>query len=229
MPDIYVAESGGKPESTTPKPETDKKPTVEDSNEFLENKPQQGSERHSLAGHTHNPLAALSYMPDNVQFETQEDDEDIILLLRRHPVTNVGWIVLASLMILAPLLLRFFPILDFLPSRFQIVAVLIWYLITLAFIIEQFFDWFFNVYIVTNKRVIDVDFVNLIYKQVSDANLERIEDVTFKMGGVVRTIFNYGDLYIQTAAEIPNFEFEAIPNPSRVEKILQEVREGKTD
>ena len=52
----------------------------------------------------------------------------------------------------------------------------------------------FNVYIVTDERIIDIDFYNLIYKEVSDANIDKIQDVTYKMGGVVRTLFNYGDV-----------------------------------
>ena len=44
------------------------------------------------------------------------------------------------------------------------------------------------------------------------------------MGGVIRTVFNYGDVYIQTAAEVPAFEFLAVPKPDRVAGILQELR-----
>ena len=44
------------------------------------------------------------------------------------------------------------------------------------------------------------------------------------MGGVIRTIFNYGDVIIQTAAEIPQIDFEAVPNPDRVSRILRELR-----
>jgi hypothetical protein len=48
--------------------------------------------------------------------------------------------------------------------------------------------------------------------------------VTVKMGGVIRTMFNYGDVIIQTAAEIPQIEFHAVPHPDRVAAILRELR-----
>lgn len=175
-------------------------------------------------GHTHNPLSAFIMHPENLRFEGQDGEEKIILLLRKHPITNVPWIVGATLMILAPLLLRSFPLLDFLPPNFQTVSILIWYLITAAFILEEFLSWFFNVYIVTDERIIDVDFLNLIYKEVSDTNIDKIQDVTLRVGSFIRTIFNYGDVIIQTAAEIPQFEFLAVPNPTRVVKVLQELR-----
>ena len=43
------------------------------------------------------------------------------------------------------------------------------------------------------------------------------------MGGVIRTIFNYGDVYIQTAAEVPTFQFLAVPKPDRVARVLQDL------
>ncbi len=70
----------------------------------------------------------------------------------------------------------------------------------------------------------DVDFLNLTTKKVSDADLEKIQDVTFTNNGAFGTIFNYGDVIIQTAAELPEFVFEAVPQPASVANILQRLR-----
>lgn len=181
-------------------------------------------EKHKAPGHTHNPLAAYYYLPDNVNFETKEREEEIILFLRKHPITLLPKALFAVLMILAPSILSIFPILSFLPSNFQLIVVLGWYLITIAFVLESFLTWFFNVYLITDERIVDIDFYNLIYKEVSDANIDKIQDVTYKMGGVVRTLFNYGDVLIQTASEVPNFEFLAVPRPDKVATVLQDLR-----
>ena len=128
------------------------------------------------------------------------------------------------LMLLIPTIVSAFSILDTVPSNFRFVFVLVWYLVSTAYILESFLTWFFNVYIVTDERIIDIDFYNLIYKEVSDANIDRIQDVTYKMGGVIRTLFNYGDVLIQTASEVPNFVFKAIPNPSLIRLSLPTTR-----
>lgn len=205
MPDIYVA-----PKRKTKKPakkKVEKKTEVEKVRKI----------------HTANPLAAYASSPENIRFETQEIKEEIILLLRRHWVTNIPWILLATLMLFTPLILRFFPLLAFLPSRYQVMAVIIWYLLIIAFIFEQFLTWFFNVYIITDERIVDIDFYSLLYKEVSDCKIDRIQDVTYKMGGVIRAIFNYGDVFIQTAAERPQFEFLAVPKPDRVAAVLRDL------
>lgn len=177
-----------------------------------------------LRGHNHNPFAAFCFYPEKVAFVGQEQDEKVILLTRRHPITNVPWILLVLAMAFAPLLLGSFPLLDFLPSRFQMIAILSWYLLDLVIFIQAFLSWFFSVNLITTKRVIDVDFENLIYRKITDAEISHIEDATVKMGSVIRTLFDYGDVVIQTAAEIPNITFEAVPHPDRITRILSELR-----
>lgn len=186
--------------------------------------PKTKTQLESAESHSHNPLAAFHLWPEKVDFETKEDEEKVVLLLRRHLITNVGWILMAIVMVLAPMVITRFPILDFLPGNFRFIAVLFWYMITTAYILEQFLNWYFNVYIVTTERVIDIDFINLIYKEVSDAEINKIQDVTYKMGGVIRTMFNYGTVLIQTAGEVENFEFEDVPNPAKITSILQDLR-----
>jgi hypothetical protein len=179
---------------------------------------------HAIEGHSHNPLSSFFYFPDGVSFIAQDAHERIVLLLRKHPITNVPWMIGAVIMLFAPGVLDFFPLLDFLPERFQFISVVLWYLLTTAFVFEKFLSWFFNVYIVTDERIFDVDFVNLVYREIAEANLDQIQDVNVVMGSVVRTIFNYGEIQIQTASAVPNLEFEAVPNPDRVAKIIRELR-----
>jgi membrane protein YdbS with pleckstrin-like domain len=176
------------------------------------------------AGYTRNPFAAFSYFPDKTDFLNRDAEEEIILLLRKHPFTNVKWILIALFMLIAPMFLTVFPYFDLLPVRFQIASILIWYLVTLAFVIEEFLSWFFHVNIITDERIIEVDFLNLLYRELTDANIDQIQDVTVKIGGALRTTFNYGDIQIQTAAEIPQIVFEAAPRPDAVAKILRELR-----
>ena len=104
-------------------------------------------------------------------------------------------------------------------------AVIIWYLLTTIIIFERFLTWYFNVNIITDERIIDIDFNNLIYKEISDAKIDKVQDITYKMGGAIRTLFHYGDVYIQTAGTEPNFEFLAVPKPEQVVKILNQLRE----
>lgn len=175
----------------------------------------------SFLGLNYNPLSSCIYFPDNVDFENKQEQEKVVLILRRHPITNVGWIAVTILLLFAPRVLTFFPLLSSFPVNYQFIAILGWYLITVAYALEQFLSWFYNVNIITDERIVDVDFTNLIYKEVTDAKLDKIQDVTYKMGGVSRTLLNYGDVFVQTASEEPNVEFLAVPDPDKVVKIIK--------
>ena len=85
-------------------------------------------------------------------------------------------------------------------------------------------SWFFHVNIITDERIVEVDFANLVYREITDANIDQIQDVTVEVGGSLRTFLHFGNVVIQTAAEIPKIEFEAVPKPDTVARILRELR-----
>lgn len=176
------------------------------------------------------PLTSFAVNPNGIRFETQEAEETVILFLRQHMIVNVGWVFAASVMLIVPTVL--FPaLMDALgviipvPSAYLIIGTLFWYLGTLGFIIAKFLGWYFNIYIVTNERVIDIDFHYLLYKQFSQAELNRIQDISYSSGGILATFFNYGTVKIQTAGEMPNLEFDKVPRPERVVETVRDLTE----
>src|SRR3989344_4559503 len=90
---------------------------------------------------------AFAVCPTGGSFDTQEKEEKIILLLRQHPIVNLGWMLAAGVLMLLPAFWELLPF-DFLPARFQVMTAVLWYLLVLAFVLEQFLNWYFNVYIV---------------------------------------------------------------------------------
>jgi membrane protein YdbS with pleckstrin-like domain len=201
MPDIFISEP--------------KKDIPEDTTEPVE--------KMAVSGNARRSLSAFNLYPTGIDFETRNEEEKVILLLRAHPVTNVKWVLITILMFIVPGVARSLGIFNALPMGFDLIITLAWYLVTMVYALENFLNWYFNVHIVTTTRVIDVDFYNLINKQVSDANMDKIQDVTYNMGGVARTVFNYGDVFIQTAAEVSEFDFLAVPNPDKVAKIIKDM------
>jgi membrane protein YdbS with pleckstrin-like domain len=172
----------------------------------------------------HSPLSSFFYYPDKVKFVNEDPEEKVILLLRRHPITNFHWILISFFLLIAPAFISVFSFFESLPGDYQTFFFALWYLITFGFMFEKFINWYFNVKIVTDERIIDVDFTNLLFREVSDANIDQIQEVSVEMGGAIRTFFNYGEVLIQTAAELPQIEFEAVPYPDKVAKVLRELR-----
>lgn len=196
---------------------------------YVANKPKKNSLKKQitepLADHkpTQNPLAAFVAKPLKIRFETQEKKEKIVLLLRRHPITNFSWAAKTGLMLVLPQILGLVFPLEFLPPRFCFFTLVGWYLLTFAFAFERFLSWLFNVNIITDERVIDIDFPTILYRDVSEAKIDKIEDISIKTGGYVPSFFNYGDVLVQTAGAVPEIHFEAVPRPERVTQVLNDL------
>lgn len=168
-------------------------------------------------------FSALSLLPLKTAFETQDPDENIILLLRPHPITNLWWALIAVLMLFVPFFWPSLPVISLLPANYFFVLTLLWYALVLVFVFENFLMWFFSVNIVTDERIIDVDFYGLLFKHVSVCQIIKIEDVNYFQKGAMGAIFNFGDVLVQTAAEVTEFVFNKVPNPEKVVKIISEL------
>ncbi len=169
-------------------------------------------------------LAAYAPLPQNVKFETQQEQETILMVLRQHPVVNLRWILVAIILLLAPLVLvPLFPFFNFLTPRHWFFLNLGWLFLLTAYVSESFLSWYYNLYIITDERLIDVDFYSLIYRAISEAKLDKIEDVTATTTGVLGAIFDYGSISVQTAAEKREFELGNVPHPAKVTKFLNEL------
>jgi hypothetical protein len=162
--------------------------------------------------------------PKNIHLDIQDKDEKIILVLRQHLITQVkSLLILLAAIFLIPSLLGFSGFLDILPLKFLSAFNIFWMVVSFGMIAQSFLIWFFNVYIVTDERVIDVDFASMIYRNVSSAKIENIEDVTARTTGPLAAVFDYGTILIQTAGEKTQFEFDHVPQPAKITKLINEL------
>ena len=173
-------------------------------------------------------LSAFNLMPEGIHFETQDTNEVIILLLRRHWITNIPWIALSILLLVIPFLLVPFiaegNILAIsVPPSYITLLVFAWYLLTFSYFFSQFLLWYFTVSIVTNERIVDIDYINILNKKFAATRISRVEDVTMRARGFFSSIFNYGDVVIQTAGKEQVFIFDAVPIPDRVVRVVNQL------
>lgn len=159
--------------------------------------------------------------PQHCRFEGQNPDEKILLLLRAHPITNLGWITGSILLFFAPFFLpflfRFLNIdLSILPPQYGIIFIIINYLLVLLIIFEGFLHWYFNIYIVTDKNIVDVDFHSILFKNIDVAPLRNIEDTSSSMGGILNSMFHFGNVFIQTAGNTKNIDLHSVSRPHHI-------------
>lgn len=164
-------------------------------------------------------------------FPSQLEDEKIYIIVRQHWVVLLKklfiWFMFAATLVLFR---RYGE--AWLPGLFEgsvgAVTTLFLQVYTVFLTLSLFLIWLFyylNVQIITDRRIVDVDQVGLFHHEVSELHIENIEDVTSEVSGVLGTVFNYGDVYVQTAANIERFEFSDVPNPGSINKLVLDLYE----
>ncbi|MFW6110233.1 MAG: PH domain-containing protein [Patescibacteria group bacterium] len=179
-------------------------------------------------------LSKLAYAknPKNVEFRDQRNGEEILFLLRGHPLTNLCSFLIFLFLLVTPFLLRIIlkdTMLDFslFPSSLRILLFMLWYLGSLGYALLSFLNWFFNIYLITNRRIVDLDYFGFLFYRLSEAELSQIQDVTYSVSGLLSVLFNFGDILVQTAAEHREFDFIAVPNPAEVHDIVTDLAEER--
>lgn len=170
--------------------------------------------------------SSFAHNPEGISFAEQEDGEEIILLLRRHFITNIPWIALAIFFILLPFAFPFIlantPLP--LPSPMTLgLALAFYYLFIFGFILLNFTLWYFHIGLVTTFRVVDIDLAGILYRRVTETKHGNIEDVSYNQVGFITSLFNYGNVIVQTAGTEENIEFDRIPRPAKVADIIGDL------
>lgn len=177
------------------------------------------------SSHGVNLFTTFCENPKDARFHSQDEDETLLLFLRAHFITNLSWIITTIALILLPVFLPWFlSVITVSLSSGQITIITIFYYLavfTYAFI--NFITWYYNIGLITQKRAIDIDFSHLVYHDVAETKLSLVEDVNYTQSGFIRTFFNYGDLFIQTAGGKENIEFLAVPMPGKATKIVADL------
>lgn len=169
----------------------------------------------------HSSLHALCYKPD-LRFTDQKEGETVLLSMRAHPITLVP--VIFNIFVIMLLMMFFniiiFQFLDWFTATY-INIFFLFFLFLYGWIL--FTNWYFTVGILTNQQIIDIDFNIVLSKEMTRTSLSSIEDVTVKTSGFFPGIFNYGNIFIQTAGTQINTEFIAVPKPGQAGQVIQEA------
>ncbi len=159
-------------------------------------------------------------------------DEKLVFLLRRHPVTILPLVVVTLILLASPFgvgiyLNLFRPEILQDPLSFAPFVLIgsVFFLFAWLFLFQYFLDYYLDTWIVTTKRILNIEQAGLFHRTMSELRLYRVQDVTASVNGFWGTIFNYGNVEIQTAGEKLRFLFEQVRKPSEISKHILELSE----
>lgn len=159
-----------------------------------------------------------------------EKDEYIIFEVRKHIFT----MFLPAIFILSAALLPIFvySFASLLPFHIEsennltvlfLFFYILWLLVlwVVAFVIWT--DHFLDVWIVTNKNLIDVEQKGIFNREISTTRLTRIQDINCEVNGFMPTFLNYGNLTVQNSGSNREFKIDGIENPISVREKMEKA------
>lgn len=173
-------------------------------------------------------ITSFNAYPKDMKFTGQDKGEEIILVVRQHWAVFIPFFLKVVIALLVPaLILTYQDDLGISISPDDIIfitgIVYLWIMILITYSVITFYKWFFTVNIVTTRRIVDIDFNSIFYHKFSEAALSSVEDVSHTPIGIWATIFDYGTVNIQTAAEQREFEFQNVPRPRDIQDTLNDL------
>jgi hypothetical protein len=159
------------------------------------------------------------------QFPGQHEDENVDFLFRQHPLVMRKALIIGLLIILVAVLPLDFPAVyssDQL-SSFCIKIALITPILVLLVWVYRWIGWYYTVYIVTNRRIIEIKQKGLFDRKVEEWQLDAISNVNYHIGGLQAALFSFGDITARTY--IGDLVMKTIHKPAEVhEQLVQAVR-----
>jgi membrane protein YdbS with pleckstrin-like domain len=155
--------------------------------------------------------------------------EEITRIIHRHVLTLFPAFLGIVGLVITAVLLAFaegrFP--DTIPfPRVMVFALIIIFLVLAALIfLISIFVYERNVLIFTNVHLIQAEQYGLFNHRVSQISFVRVQDVTGSRNGFFQTIFNFGNVEIQSAGEEEKFIFRGAPNPQDIADDVLEIHE----
>lgn len=107
-------------------------------------------------------------------------------------------------------------------NSFLFFGAILFYLFLWLYFAILFIDYYLDLWVITNMRILDVEQKGLFNREVTECYISKIEDMTVEIKGVLPTFLDYGDLYLKTASEKGELVFRQIPNPNHIKNIVLE-------
>lgn len=100
----------------------------------------------------------------------------------------------------------------------------VWLSIGVLRFIYEFFDWYYDVWLVTNVSIVEIMWQGFFKKSSTRIEYHTIQGIGYEVQGVSRTIFNFGVVALEKFAGVTSV-FDGAVNPKRKAEMLTRAQE----
>jgi len=158
-----------------------------------------------------------------------EHNEHIIAIIRKHWFSVIMELIILGFVALIPVFaypfLKPFLFSDITTQAFYILLYIYFVYLLVIWIIAfiSWTDYYLDMWIITNKRIVDIEQRSLFYREVSSLRLERIQDVKIQIHGFLDTFLKMGKVYVQTSGAEREFKIPFANDPIAVKEVIMKA------
>jgi hypothetical protein len=152
-------------------------------------------------------------------------DEEIIKTYRRHFIPiffQISTIVLA----IFPFVVLLFIVKGFIPFKIKLIVIILLFLIVILSVIYTFCIYWSNKLIITNERLLHVEWFSLTRKKIHDIELQNIQLIDIEDSGIINKLFpflDYGNIEVLGSSDIDHIIFNQASNPAKIKRTLNKI------
>lgn len=162
-------------------------------------------------------------------FSDQFDDEEVLFVFRKHPIVmRRGFIIAAIGLLVGPLytLVLTYVHTNNPPSlNFFFLSLLASFALSALLFFPSWLGWYFSVFIVTDKRFIQITQKGFFHRSVVDMGLPQIQMVNYEVSGLQETLLGFGTIMMQTF--VGDLLIHYVHHPAKIQKKLLEILRDK--
>lgn len=166
---------------------------------------------------------------DSLYFQKYlSEDDELLFVCHRHPILVVDnillWCFFGGVLPIFFYLQNTFGIADLIPTAwFEL------FLLTVYFsIIYQVFDWYNDVWVITNRGIIDVTW-NVFSGTTNYLSYEAVHGIEVRSKSFLDSIINKGDIWIHLEHETQEFYLPDAANPQAIVEYIHAVLDEMED
>ena len=153
-------------------------------------------------------------------------NEELIFVQRKHWSVfafPLGFLFTMALIMIGMFFFAFQFLANYWEVFFSTVFVIFVFVASLA--LRSIIDWYFNFYVVTNRKIIEVSYSPLAAHKINQVLLDQVRctEIDTKIEGVINDLLNIGHVMItfDRPTHQEEFTFAYVKNPRNIEKFLQ--------
>jgi hypothetical protein len=150
-------------------------------------------------------------------FKEQFEDEEVLLVFRKHPVVMRKALIYSSV----SLLLGTIPSLVKPEFSWFFGGLAAGLLLAIIVFFPFWVSWYYSVYIVTDQRLIQITQKGMFHRSMVSFGLNQIQMVNYEIGGFEETVLGFGTIVIQTY--VGSLTIHHVHHPAKIQKELLHI------